>query len=140
MFAHGFFASLTLVAATNPSAYAENCVVGWTDAHGEPQTTPVVINFASEEPLNAALPQGASGVACPRYSVVPLPEDIRVLTELGVSLGWMEEGGRSLWIWSQNGLLQITVDNGDLSPAEAAAVNRWSAVAQSRFEDSATTR
>lgn len=138
---YGFFASLTLVAATNPSVHAENCVAGWIDAHGESQTTPVVINFASEELLNAAaLPQGASSVACPRDSVVPLPEDIRVLTELGVSLGLVEEGGRSLWIWSQSGLLQTTVDNGDLSPAEVVAVNRWSAVTQPRFEDRASTR
>ena len=123
-----------LLASASPAPRAD-CLAAWTDAAGEPQSTWVVLDLASPSELDpAALPERTSGIACPRASIVPLPEDIRVLGELGVSLGIIEEGGRTLWIWSQNGLLQTTVDDGELSAAEAADVNRWSAAAQTRFE------
>lgn len=141
MIANNFLLIVALFASSVSTAQAEECSAAWTDASGEAHIASIVINLASTNSLGAAaLPQRTSGVACPRASIVPLPNDVRVLIELGVSLGIMDEGGRALWIWARGGRLQTTIDNGELSPAEAAAVREWSEAAQARFDEALSRR
>ena len=122
-------------------AHAEECQTGWEDAAGAPQNRAINIDFASLARLDrAVLPEGTSGIACRRASIVPMPDDIRVLIEWGVSFGLLVEDGRSLWIWSRGGRLQSTVDNGELSAAESDGVNGWLEVAQARFDAALAAR
>jgi hypothetical protein len=142
MFLPGLLVSFALMAATAPRLEAENCRAGWSEAGRGAQSSELVIDLTGEAPLDrAALPPGTIAIACPRASIVPRPQDIRILTELGVSFGLIEERGRrSLWIWSEDGLLRTEVDNGELSRVEAAAVSHWTASAQPRFEARAARR
>lgn len=116
-------------------ANAEECRAAWTGAGGEPQSTAIIVDLASRTRLDpAALPEGASAVMCPRSSIVPMPNDVRVLIEWGVAFGIAEEGPRALWIWAKAGRLRTTIDDGELSVAETAAVNDWLEAAQARFD------
>jgi len=63
-----------------------------------------------------------------------MANDVRVLIEWSVAFGIVEEGPRALWIWARAGRLQTTVDHGELSVAESAAVNAWLETAQARFD------
>jgi hypothetical protein len=82
----------------------------------------------------ARLPAGTAIVVCRRASLIPQPDDLRVLMEWNVAFGISEDRGpRSLWISATAGRLEITVDNGELSVAEQAAIDAWVAAAQARF-------
>jgi hypothetical protein len=125
-----------LLSAPGPQPIAETCIAGWSDEGGVPQTAQVVLTLSGTEPLDrSALPDRTSGIVCPRASIVPLPDDVRVLSELGVSFGVMDEAGRSLWIWARAGRLRTMVRNGRLIRSESAALRRWSVIAQRRFAE-----
>ena len=116
------------------SARAEECRAAWTSADGEVHTAIVVVDFASRTRLDpAALPQGASALMCLRPSIVPRPDDIRVLSEWRIPFGIAEQGGRTLWIGANAGILETRVEHGELSSAERSAVNQWREAAQLRF-------
>jgi hypothetical protein len=115
-------------------AQAEECRAASTVADGEPQFTAIMVDTASPTRLDpTALPHRTSAIACGRSSIVPAPDDVRILIEWAVSLG-IVEGPRSLWIWARAGRLQVTVDDGELSTAERTAVNAWLEAAQARFD------
>ena len=127
-----FLAAALIVLVVSP-LHAEDCRAGSTSSDGEQRITPIRVDLASTTPLNrAAVPEGTSGVACGRLSIVPMPDDVRVLIEWRVSFG-VVEGSRSLWIWARAGQLQTTVDGGELSSAESSAVGDWLLAAQARF-------
>jgi hypothetical protein len=69
-----------------------------------------------------------------------MANDLRVLAELGVAFGIVEDGPRSLWLYTDGDRLQVQVDGGELRPSEATAVNDWLAVAQSRFGKALASR
>ena len=103
------------------------------------QTEPLAL--ALDDPARLApLPEGSTAIACPRASIVPIGNDLRVLTELGVAFGIIEEGPRSLWLYAADGRLQVQIDSGELSPPEAAAVSDWLARAQGRFDEAPASR
>jgi hypothetical protein len=130
---HLLLAAALSIFAAEP-ALAENCVAGWVDGSGAPQTAAMAIDWSSRQLDRSDLPQGASGIACPRASIVPEPADLRILTELGVSFGVVDPTGRSLWIWTRAGRLQIHVEHGELAGGERAAVDAWTVAAQGRFD------
>jgi hypothetical protein len=130
---HLLLAAAVSALAAEP-ALAENCVAGWVDRSGASQTTVMAIDWSSRQLDRSDLPLGASGIACPRDSIVPEPSDLRVLTELGVSFGVVDATGRSLWIWTRAGRLQIHVEHGELVAVERAAVDAWTVAAQRRFD------
>jgi hypothetical protein len=115
-------------------AYAERCMAASTGADGEPVNTPVIVDLASETRLDpAALPERTVGVMCPRSSIIPLTNDVRILSEWHVAFGIREEGPSSLWIGARAGRLEFTVDHGELTTREKAAVNEWLEAANIRF-------
>jgi hypothetical protein len=128
-----FLAACLFTVLVSP-AQAEECQAGRTGADGEPQTTAIIVDLASSTRLDpAALPERTSAVACRRSSIVPMPDDVRVLIEWAVAFGIAEQGPRVLWIWARAGRLRFTVDHGELSIAERAAVDDWLKAAQARF-------
>lgn len=128
------FAAATSIAFLASPAYAERCMTASTSADGAPINTPILVDLASETRLDpAALPERTVAVMCPRRSIVPLPNDVRVLREWHVSFGIAEEGPRALWISARAGRLEITVDNGELNAEERAALNAWLEPANVRF-------
>lgn len=124
-----------LLAPDRPSAPAEPCKVAWTDSAGAPRYTPIDVDLAGKARLDpAALPDRASAIMCLRRSLVPRPEDYRVLSEWRLPFGIAEEKGqRALWISARAGRLEVKVDGGKLSTAERAAVRQWIAPANIRF-------
>jgi hypothetical protein len=128
--AAGIFASLSA------PAHAGRCMAGSRDANGAPRQTPVVVDLDSERRLDpGALPERTSAVMCARRSIVPRPNDIRVLSEWNVAFGIAEEGGRrrNLWISVSAGRVETRVEGGELSAAERAAVEEWRTPANIRF-------
>lgn len=126
----GFLASLSA------PAHAERCMAGSRDANGAPRNTPVAVDLDSERRLDlGALPERTSAVMCARRSIVPRPNDIRVLSEWNVAFGIAEEGGRrrNLWISVSAGAVETRVEGGELSAAERAAVEEWRTPANIRF-------
>lgn len=103
------------------------------------ESVPIQLALDNPTRLNA-LPDDAEAVACPRPSLVPMPSDVRVLSEWGVAFGIIEDGPRSLWIWAAEGRLQIKVDDGELSSAEAAAVRDWLERSQTQFDAALASR
>lgn len=103
------------------------------------QPVPIQLTLDSLTRLNT-LPSDASAVACPRASLVPMQNDVRVLTEWGVAFGIVEDGPRSLWIWAADGRLQVKVDDGELTPTEAAAVRHWLERSQTLFDAALASR
>jgi hypothetical protein len=79
-----------------------------------------------------ALPEGTNAILCRRAAIVPRPEDARVPSELGVAFV-VAEGERALWIRPRGGRLKASVEGGELSPEEAAAVDAWLKAAQAGF-------
>jgi len=130
-----------LLAFLMSPAQAEQCRAGRSGAGGEPQFTLITVDLASGAKLDpASLPPGTNGIVCRRASIVPRPEDVRVLIEWRVALGLTEDGPRALWIWARDGRLATTIDHGELSAAERAAVDAWLRDAQARFEAAAAQR
>jgi hypothetical protein len=115
------------------SAAAEECAVGFTDARGEAQASPIKLDPAQKLDL-ATLPNGASGIMCRRPSIIPQPNDLRVLTELGLAFGIVDDARRSLWIYATAGRLQTRLDEGKLTATEEAQLDAWLIPAQARFE------
>ena len=116
-------------------AHADQCVASPMNPDSNFQFPRVELDLGNRARLDRAqLPAGTAIVVCRRPSLVPQAGDLRVLLEWGVAFGIAEdEGPRSLWISSSAGRLEITVDNGELSAAEQAAVDAWLAGAQARF-------
>jgi hypothetical protein len=122
------------LASASPPARAEQCMAGWRDAQGKAQFTPVTIDFASAARFDpTTLPERTWAVMCNRQSLVPRPDDVRVLSELHVAFGIAGDGKRSLWISARAGRLQVTVDGGKLTLAEQRAVDEWLDPANVRF-------
>ncbi len=125
----------------SPLIFATSLIALFSPVHAEEcqllldssQVLPIQLVLEDPAHLNA-LPDNAAAVACPRASLVPMPSDIRVLTEWGVAFGIIEDGPRSLWIWMEDGRLQVTVDDGELTPAEAAAVSEWLESSQAQVD------
>src|SRR4029453_17186745 len=115
-------------------AQADDCMAASPSETGGQTNTPINLDLASEARLDPALlPARASAVMCPHPSIVPRPGDERVLAEWRVAFGIKEPGPRALWISARAGTLQITVEGGELSATERAAVDRWLEAAQLRF-------
>jgi hypothetical protein len=140
MIASEVLLSVALLASGVTDAQS-HCVAGWIDPGGAKRTAPIIIDVNRTARLDAAvLPKRTSGIACPRPSIIPLPADVRVVIELGVSFGIVDEAGRALWISARDGRLQTTIDGGELSSTEAAAVSHCSALAQARFDEALSRR
>lgn len=136
MVANHILAAVALLALAASPARAERCQLLTTGSGGEPQFTTLEIDLDSGRALSPeTLPQGATALMCPRASIIPLAEDVRVLTAWGISFGIAEEGPRALWISARRGRLRTTVDHGRLSRVERAALDRWLRVAQLRFNE-----
>ena len=136
MKATGIFLAGGIFASLGAPAGAERCMAAFRDANGEPRNAPVVIDLDREGRLDTgALPQGTSAVMCARSSIVPRPNDIRVLSEWNLPFGIAEEGGRrrSLWISVRAGGVEARVEGGELSAAERAALEAWRTPANIRF-------
>lgn len=134
--ARAVFAAATLLASAASPARAERCHVAFMSAAGRPQFTAIDIDLESGQPLDReALPEGTSALMCPRSSIIPRGDDIRVLTELGTSFGISEDGPRALWIWARNGRLRTRVEHGRLSRAERHMMDEWRRIAQRRFDE-----
>ena len=117
-----------------PARAAEQCKVGSTAADGQPRYTDISLDLASSAKLDpSVLPEGSSAVMCRRTSIVPRPEDVRVLSEWGVAFGIVEPGPRALWISVNAGIVEVTVDNGKLKASEKAAVKEWREAAQLHY-------
>jgi hypothetical protein len=127
------FAAIFL--ALSSPAHAEDCRL----LSNKSQIAPIQLTLDGSAPLNT-LPEDASAVACPRASLVPRQSDVRVLTEWGVALGLVESGPRTLWIYAADGRLKVTVDDGELTPAEAAAVRDWLEKSQTLFDAALSNR
>ena len=114
---------------------AGTCRAAWTEADGTVQTAAITLDLASAQRLDpATLPHGASAIMCLRSSIVPEPDDVRVLSELRIPFGIaVQEGPRTLWIYVEAGQVRYRVEHGDLSTAERAAANRWQEAAERRF-------
>jgi len=134
MKAIGTVMAASLLALLVSPARAEECRAGRGGPGGEPQFTAIQVDLASPTKLDAAsLPEGTNGIVCRRASLVPRPDDVRMLIEWHVALGLEEGGPRVLWIWARDGQLQTRVNHGALSAAESTAVDQWRAAAQARF-------
>jgi hypothetical protein len=135
MKAIGFFLAAGLLTLAVAPARADECRAGRSGPGGDPLFTPIDIDLASRTRLDAvALPEGTNGIVCARASIVPRPEDVRVLIEWRVALGLTADGPRALWIWARDGRLETQVNHGDLSAAERAAVDDWLRTAQPRYQ------
>lgn len=123
-----------LAFAASP-ARAETCRTGWTGADGTVQTAAIALDLASPQRLDpAAFPRGTSAIMCLRSSIVPEPDDVRVLSELGIPFGIVVQGEpRTLWLYVEAGQVRYRVEHGDLGIAERAAANRWQEAAERRF-------
>ena len=135
--AGGVFASL------GAPAYAERCMAASRDANGEPRNAPVSIDLDREGRLDTGvLPERTSAVMCARSSIVPRPNDIRVLSEWNLPFGIAEEGGRqrSLWISVRAGAVETKVEGGSLSAAERAAIEAKIALYQFQFDAQSADR
>jgi hypothetical protein len=126
-------ATLSALIAT-PALAADDCKVGSTGPGGEPIIADIALDLASGARLDpAVLPERASGVMCRRASLVPRPEDVRVLIEWRVAFAIHDWGTRALWIMVRAGTLDVTVTNGKLNAREKAAVKEWREAAQLRY-------
>jgi len=136
-----FVLAIALPALWTSPARAEECVASPMDAASDFQFPRVTLDLGSGAKLDpAALPPGTAAILCPRPSLVPLADDIRVLLEWNVAFGILEPGQRMLWVSATAGRLQITVDDGELNAAEQAAVDAWVATSQARFTAALTRR
>lgn len=121
----GMLAAALSASGVSP-AQAERCMAASMAANGEPQYTQVVVDLDSETRLNPAdLPERTVAVMCLRPSIVPMPNDVRVLSEWRVAFGIAEQGARALWISAEAGRIQIRVDDGELNARERAALDEW---------------
>lgn len=136
MNAIGLILSAGIIASPSAPAHAERCMAGSRDANGASRYTPVVFDLDSAGRLDSgALPERTSAVMCARRSIVPRPNDIRVLSEWNVGFGIIEEGGRGrvLWISVDAGRVETRVERGELTAAERAAIEAWRTPANIRF-------
>lgn len=132
--------TMALAVAASSPADAEDCVAASARAGGEWHYPRIAVDLRSGARLDAAvLPEAASAVMCPRPSIVPLPDDVRVLIEWGVAFG-IANGPRNLWVSAFHGRLEVTVDDGELNASEQSAVDDWLATAQARFTAALTRR
>lgn len=127
--------------------FAASLLALFSPVHGEEcrlllsKSESVPIQLALDNPTRlTTLPDDAAAVACPRTSLVPMQSDVRVLSEWGIAFGIIEDGPRSLWIWAADGRLQVKVDDGELSSAEAAAVRDWLERSQTQFDAALASR
>ena len=133
MVAKKFLAAALSAGLAASGANAEDCVAGWENESGRPETQSVALDLSNPAKLERKyFPQSVESIVCARTSIVPLPADIRVLIELGVAFGVADGTGRSLWIYAENGLLKTELDDGKLSPTEKAGVKAWLNAAQVR--------
>ena len=129
----GWVPTMALALAASSPAYAEDCVAASTNGGGEWHYLPVHMDLGGGARLSpATLPENTAAVTCPRQSIVPLPDDIRVLIEWGVDL-FIANGPRKLWISAYHGRVEATVHDGGLSAGERSAVDAWRASAQARY-------
>jgi hypothetical protein len=132
--------TMALAVAASSPADAEDCVAASSRARGEWHYPRIIVDLRSGARLDAAaLPEGTTAVMCPRPSIVPLPDDVRMLIEWGVAFG-IANGPRNLWVSALHGRLEATVDDGELSASEQSAVDDWLATAQPRFTAAVTRR
>ena len=128
------FAAVLGAGLAASAAQAQNCVAGWGNASGGAETRSVVLDLSSPARLDrSSFPEKSETIACARPSIVPDPDDVRVLIELSLAFGVVDEAGRSLWIYAEDGRLKTQLDDGKLSSAEKAGVKAWLEAAQLRF-------
>ena len=116
------------------AAGAETCKVHSKSAVPESEITTLDLDLAQPAKLDPRqLPPRTDAIMCRRPSIVPQPDDVRVIIELGVPFGIAEGGPRSLWIFVTAGIVKTRVENGQLTRSETARLNDWLETAQRRF-------